>query len=88
LLKERIKEKVMFRFQDLLTGVFRTGYDLIICRNVTIYFNRECQNRLNEKFVHSLNYGGVLFVGGSEIIMNYAELGLTRVATGFYRKDK
>ncbi len=88
LLKERIKEKVMFRFQDLLTGVFRTGYDLIICRNVAIYFNRESQNRLNEKFVQSLNCGGVLFVGGSEIIMNYAELGLTRVATGFYRKDK
>lgn len=88
LIKKRIKERITFRFQDLLDGNFQTGYDLILYRNVAIYFNRETQKRLNQRFVHCLNDGGFLFVGGSEIIMNYTELGLARASTGFYRKDK
>jgi len=85
-IKEEIKKLVSFRQHDLLTQPFEKGFDLILCRNVTIYFTRDAQQRLNYKFTQALAEGGILFVGGSEMIFNYKELGLEKVRTSFYRK--
>lgn len=85
-LKEDIRRPVTFRRHDLLTEPFGRDYDLILCRNVTIYFTREAQDRLNRQFAAALSPGGVLFIGGSEMIFNYQELGLDKVTTCFYRK--
>lgn len=81
-----IRRQVYFRRHDLLTEPFGRDYDLILCRNVTIYFTREAQDRLNRQFTAALAPGGVLFIGGSEMIFNYQELGLDKVSTCFYRK--
>lgn len=83
---DQIRRRVTFRVHDLLTHPCRTGYDLIVCRNVQIYFTREAQDRLNAGFVRALVPGGVLFVGASESIFNYREIGLEKVGTCFYRK--
>jgi len=83
-LKDRIKKKVSFRQHDLLLAPFGTGYDLITCRNVTIYFTREAQENLNAKLYRALNSGGVLFIGASEMIFNYHELGFKKMASCFY----
>ena len=41
-------------------------YDVIFCRNVVIYFDREAQNRLAARFADMLQPGGLLVVGHSE----------------------
>ncbi|MCL6477592.1 MAG: protein-glutamate O-methyltransferase CheR [Peptococcaceae bacterium] len=88
LISERIKSKVSFRRHDLLTEEYQSGYDLIVCRNVTIYFTREAQDKINKNFSRSLQPGGVLFIGGSEMIFNYQELGLEKILPCFYRKKQ
>lgn len=83
---DEIKRRVNFRRHDLLTDAYGTGYDLIVCRNVQIYFTREAQHRINSGFARALNPGGVLFLGASESIFEYRELGFERMAMSFYRK--
>lgn len=85
-LNDNIKKMVHFRQHDLLLDPFGEGYDLIACRNVTIYFTRDAQERLNVKFHRALSPGGVLFIGASEMIFNYHELGFEKIASCFYRK--
>jgi len=86
LLNDTIKKMISFRQHDLLLDPFGQGYDLIACRNVTIYFTREAQAKLNDKFYRALNPGGVLFIGASEMIFNYHEIGFEKVASCFYRR--
>lgn len=86
LITELIKKRVSFRRHDLLTETFSQGYDLILCRNVTIYFTREAQDRINTKFAQALVPGGILFIGGSEMIFNYQELGFEKISPCFYKK--
>ncbi|SFQ97151.1 CheR family methyltransferase [Desulfoscipio geothermicus] len=86
ILKNIIKNKVVFRYHNLLANDYRKGYDLIVCRNVTIYFTREAQDEIYKKFSHSLNAGGILFIGGSEMIFNYKEFGFQKLSPCFYKK--
>lgn len=88
LISQGIKSKVSFRWHDLLTSDYTQGYDLIMCRNVTIYFTREAQDKINRNFSRSLQPGGILFIGGSEMIFNHQEMGLEKVLPCFYRKKK
>lgn len=86
LIKPEIKNKIKYRQHDLLADNYPRGYDLILCRNVTIYFVREAQDKINRQFSESLNSGGYLFIGGSETIFNYAEFGLEKIYPCFYQK--
>lgn len=85
-ISQKIKDKVSFKQHNLLSDNYPKGYDLIACRNVTIYFTREAQDRVNLRFSQSLNPGGYLFIGGSETIFNYIELGFEKISPCFYRK--
>lgn len=63
-----LKENIVFADHNLVTdGVFGE-MDLIMCRNVLIYFNRELQNRVLNLFTNSLNSGGFLCLGSAESI--------------------
>lgn len=84
---DEIKKRVNFRRHDLLADSYGNGYDLIVCRNVQIYFTKEAQWRVNGRFSRALRPGGVLFLGASETIFNSSELGLERVAMSFYRRS-
>lgn len=59
--------------------------DIIFCRNVIIYFDKETQEQLMNKFCRYLNPGGYLFLGHSESLHGY-ETPLTQVAPTIYRK--
>lgn len=83
-LDAKIKSMVNFRQHDLLSDPYAKDYDIIACRNVMIYFTKEAQDTLNNKFVKALKPGGVLFIGASEMIFNYKELGLEKIASCYY----
>ncbi|RPF42940.1 chemotaxis protein methyltransferase CheR [Thermodesulfitimonas autotrophica] len=84
--REEFKRRVAFKYHDLLKDPYGKGYDLIICRNVQIYFTKEAQNRLIKQFSEALSPGGYLFIGASETIFNYRDFGLEKSHPSFYRK--
>lgn len=55
----------------------RPLYDLIVCRNVVIYFERQAQERLFQVFVNALPPGGVLLLGKVETLFGPARSRLT-----------
>ncbi|HHU32991.1 MAG: CheR family methyltransferase [Zhaonellaceae bacterium] len=83
---ENIRNKVSFKYHDLLLDSYGTGYDLIICRNVTIYFTSESQDMIYTKFYQSLAPGGILFIGATENMLRYREFGFTKISPWFYQK--
>ena len=60
--------------------------DLIVCRNVLIYFTEEAKNEIFKKFYDSLNREGVLFIGSTEQILNDKTIGFDRKDSFFYSK--
>ena len=85
-IKDNIKQLVHFQQQDLLKDSFGRGFDLILCRNVVIYFTEESKQKLYRKFCDALRPRGVLFIGSTEQIFQSRELGLQSIATFFYQK--
>lgn len=81
-----LKARVTFRRQDLLREVPGQGFDLVVCRNVVIYFTDDAKKALYERIHGALRPGGVLFVGGTEIVAGAREMGLDPASTSFYRK--
>ncbi len=59
--------------------------DVIFCRNVMIYFNRETQSQLVEKFYRCLKPGGYLLIGHSESLTSI-NTKFKQVATTTYKK--
>lgn len=83
---ETVKKMVQFQHHDLLKDIFPKDYDLILCRNVVIYFTEETKQKLYRRFSDSLRPKGIIFIGSTEQIFQSRELGLESVATFFYRK--
>ncbi|WNQ09282.1 protein-glutamate O-methyltransferase CheR [Paenibacillus aurantius] len=83
---EELKKPIRFQKQNLLTDRFEPGQDLIICRNVMIYFTEEAKQLLYHKFSDALKPGGILFVGSTEQIFTPGQYGLEPADTFFYRK--
>ncbi len=86
LVRAALKRQVTFRHHDLLNDDYPTELDLVLCRNVVIYFTDEAKMRIHERFAASLRPGGLLFVGGSEMLAHPGDYGLVSAATGFYHK--
>ncbi|MDD2422454.1 MAG: protein-glutamate O-methyltransferase CheR [Heliobacteriaceae bacterium] len=84
--KEMVKRHVKFQSHNLLKDRFETGFDLILCRNVVIYFTEETKTLLYQRFCQALCKGGILFTGSTEQIFQARELGLNSAATFFYQK--
>ncbi|MFD1738553.1 CheR family methyltransferase [Bacillus salitolerans] len=83
---DSVKKTVTFKKQNLLADSFEQNFDLIVCRNVLIYFTEEAKNTLYQKFSSALRPGGILFVGSTEQIFNPNSYGLETEDTFFYRK--
>lgn len=82
----KIREKIEFKVHDLLKDKYENEFDLIICRNVVIYFTDEAKNKIYAGFRDGLKQRGVLFIGGTETIMRSASLGLESFLISFYRR--
>ena len=83
-ISDEIKSRVEFKESNLLKDAYPTGCHLIVCRNVLIYFTEEAKDEVFRKFNKSLAKDGVLFIGSTEQIMNYKEMGYGRLNSFFY----
>ncbi|MEW6555495.1 MAG: protein-glutamate O-methyltransferase CheR [Actinomycetota bacterium] len=88
-IKEEIKRPVRFLLLDIMQHPPLRHLDLILCRNVLIYFEREKQHHILETFHKCLRPGGFLVLGKSEAILGMTESGLTPFSRRerVYRKD-
>ncbi len=70
-MKDYLSSKPVYKKLDLVkdANLFLVNFDLIVCRNVIIYFNTELQNRVFELFHNSLNENGSLILGVHESIL-------------------
>jgi len=68
-IKPELQLKITYRYHNLLDNNnepdFRS-YDIIFCRNVLIYFNKDVQLKVLIKLCNYLKKGGILFIGHSE----------------------
>ncbi|MGZ9235543.1 MAG: CheR family methyltransferase [Anaerolineales bacterium] len=84
--KESLQKNIRFEEQNLLADPFDSGFDLIVCRNVVIYFTAEAKELLYAKFCEALRPGGILFLGGTEIISGPIKYGFQNTGISFYKK--
>ncbi|KUK13263.1 MAG: protein-glutamate O-methyltransferase CheR [Synergistetes bacterium] len=87
-ISQNIKDRVEFKKHDLLNDPFDKEFDLILCRNVVIYFEKEIKEKLYLKFRDALRIGGVLMVGNTEQIFGYREIGFKSIKPFFYQRVK
>ncbi len=85
-ISDSVKSRVSFKSMNLLEDPYPSGCDLIICRNVMIYFTEETKSEMYHKFYNALKPHGILFVGGTEQIILPNRYKLAPVKTFFYKK--
>lgn len=83
---DEIKARVEFREHNLLKDTYPSDCNLIVCRNVLIYFTEEAKEEVFVKFQKNLKPGGILFIGSTEQIINYRDIGYQRKSSFFYEK--
>jgi chemotaxis protein methyltransferase CheR len=81
-----IRWRIQFKRHNLLADPFERRLDLICCRNVVIYFGEEAKDGLYRRFYNALAPGGILFVGATERVVDYRDIGYEAVMPQFYRK--
>ncbi|ABK62061.1 MULTISPECIES: CheR family methyltransferase [Clostridium] len=86
IISPKIKKMVTFKKHDLILDSYERNFDLIVCRNVVIYFNQDVKDAIYKKFSDSLKKGGLLFVGATESIYNYRDYGFEKASTFIYKK--
>ena len=64
-----VRNIVNFKHHDIISGPRMYGFDIIFCRNVTIYFDKNLQEELYMKFYESLNEGGYFLMGKTETLI-------------------
>ncbi|HTR32741.1 MAG TPA: protein-glutamate O-methyltransferase CheR [Gaiellaceae bacterium] len=82
-----LAKTVTFERGDLLTMRFPAGaYDLVLCRNVVIYFTEDVRDALHARLATSLRSGGYLVVGSTERVASIGDIGLDLAYPFTYRK--
>ena len=80
IINKSLKRNIVWANHNLVTDSVFAAVNLVICRNVLIYFNRDLQNKVQHLFHNSLINGGVLCLGSKETLQftdvhhNYSEL--------------
>ena len=88
---DEIKRLVKVKHHDLISGPKLLGFDIIFCRNVTIYFEQKLQEILYMNFYNALNEGGYFVMGKTETLVGPAALLFQRVDLKeriYQRKEK
>jgi chemotaxis protein methyltransferase CheR len=85
-ISDQIKACVEFKQHDLLRDAYPANCDLIVCRNVLIYFTDEAKNKIYSDFHKALKKEGLLFVGSTEQIIQAQQIGFGNFKSFFYKK--
>lgn len=82
-----LRSKLSFKRINFMDGSYdvESNFDLIFCRNVLIYFDRETQERVINKLCRHLKKGSLFFLGHSESIMNM-DVPLQQIQPTIYQK--
>ncbi|NJO56297.1 MAG: protein-glutamate O-methyltransferase CheR [Rhodospirillales bacterium] len=68
--KREISSMIQFREQNMLQNILGLGsFDIVFCRNLLIYFDRETKQQVLERIGRSLAPDGTLFLGGTETVI-------------------
>ncbi len=84
---DELKKDIIFKKHNLLSDRFEQNYDLIVCRNVLIYFTEQAKQQIYHKFSQSLTENGIFFVGSTEQVFTPGEYNLKVFDTFFYEKN-
>jgi chemotaxis protein methyltransferase CheR len=84
-----LREKIRFRRLNFMDDDFgmREPLDIIFCRNVIIYFDRQTQEKLLQRFHHNMKAGAYIFMGHSETLSGL-NVPLVSVYPTVYRKQR
>jgi len=66
---DELKKMTHFKSHDMISGLKMSGFDIIFCRNVTIYFEKELQETLYMDFYNGLNENGFFVMGKTETLL-------------------
>jgi chemotaxis protein methyltransferase CheR len=84
---QAIRRRLRWEARDLLRDGPAPGkWQVVLCRNVCIYFDRASKAALHRGLADALARRGILLLGRSERVSDPASLGLERVAPSAYRK--
>lgn len=72
-ISDELKKVANFKWHDLIAGKKMSGFDLIFCRNVTIYFEKDLQEKLYMNFYNALNQGGYFVMGKTETLVGESQ---------------
>ncbi len=86
-ISDEIKKRVEFKEHNLLRDAYPSNCNMIVCRNVVIYFTDDAKLDIYQKFNQALKKDGILFIGSTEQIMNYKELNYERSSSFFFIKE-
>ncbi len=86
LVNSEVKARVSFQRLNLIEDSFSDDFDLILCRNVVIYFSSETKTALYHKFLRALRPGGYLLVGSTEQIFDYRKIGFESAGAFLYQR--
>jgi chemotaxis protein methyltransferase CheR len=82
-----LRRQVSFLEHDLLRSTANSEFDLVVCRNVLIYFTEAAKSQVIRSLVQALRPGGVLFIGATESIPLGVSVGVERIGfSSFYRR--
>ncbi|WP_088893342.1 CheR family methyltransferase [Leptolyngbya ohadii] len=69
--RKDLRRSVIFGRHDLVQDAPISKIDLLLCRNVLMYFNGEIQRRILSRFHFALRDSGFLFLGKAEMLLTY-----------------
>ncbi len=86
--KQNVKDYVMLKMLNLSATPYpvKKGVDIIFCRNVMIYFDREMRKKIVDEYCRLLKPGGFLFVSQTESLLDI-DIKLKNIGNSVYRKD-
>lgn len=87
-INEQLKSNITFKKHNLLKDPYPKNIDLIVCRNVLIYFTDEAKDLIYNRFSDALSSEGILFVGSTEQIFQPQHYELSLYDTFFYQKNR
>ncbi|PYN76223.1 MAG: chemotaxis protein CheR [Candidatus Rokuibacteriota bacterium] len=74
LFNKDVRRSIIFGRHDLVQDAPISRVNLLVCRNTLMYFTRETQARVLNRFHFAMRDGGVLFMGRAELLLTHGEL--------------